>query len=158
MRRYGILGLVLVVLAAVYGATLQTIPNGSDHYFMIDVGETQLVLNTWGTLHPTGYPHYVITGNLLTTLLKALGSDPTAAAALVSLLWGLLALSALYALALRLTGRPLAAGLTVLLYGLTRTVWIHHTIAEIYTFGLLLTALLYLIALWPLKNRFSGLR
>ena len=67
MKRNFLTGLVIAlgILAAVYLSTLQTIPNGSSHYFMIDVGETQIVLNEWGTLHATGYPLYVITGNLL---------------------------------------------------------------------------------------------
>lgn len=141
--------LILAALAALYLAGVQTIPNGSDHYFMIDVGETQIVLNLWGTLHATGYPLYVMTGAALTGALRAVGVDAAAAPALVSLLWGLLTLAALYVLAYRLTGRALLSALAVGLLGLTRTVWIHQLIAEIYTFGLLLTAILLLIALWP---------
>ena len=57
--------LALLILLVAYLSTLQTIPNGAEHYFMIDVGETQIVLNTWGTLHTTGYPLYVIVGNVL---------------------------------------------------------------------------------------------
>ncbi len=152
--------LALCLLLPVYLSTLQTIPNGAElDYFMIDVGETQIVLNVWGTLHSTGYPLYVILGNLLTTLLRTVGVDALAAAALTSLLWGLLALTVLYAL-LRTMLRDnafngwIAAGV-VLLYGLTRTVWIHHVIAEIYTFGLLLLVLLLWLALRepPIRRR-----
>jgi hypothetical protein len=38
--------------------------------------------------------------------------------------------------------------LITLLFGLTRTVWIHAVIAEVYAFGLAILALLYLLALW----------
>jgi hypothetical protein len=148
-------GVALAVLLAAYLSTLQTIPNGAEHYYMIDVGETQIVLNSWGTLHATGYPLYVMTGSLLVTLLRGLGAAAVTAPALVSLVWGLAALALLYALANHLTGRPwLAAGMVILL-GLTRTVWIHQVIAEIYTFGLFLLALLLALALWrrPLRGR-----
>ncbi|MCB9452485.1 MAG: DUF2723 domain-containing protein [Anaerolineaceae bacterium] len=148
-------GTALAVLLVAYLSTLQTIPNGAEHYYMIDVGETQIVLNTWGTLHATGYPLYVMTGNLLVILLRGLGIPAVTAPALVSLLWGLAALVLFYVLANHLTRRPwLSAGIVVLL-GLTRTVWIHQDIAEIYTFGLFLLALLLALALWkrPVHGR-----
>ncbi len=155
VRLFAGLALVIAVVLPFYAATLQTIPNGADHYYMIDVGETQVVLNVWGTLHATGYPLYVISGSLLVAFLKALGADAAAAPALVSLLWGLAALALIYALGAHLTRRPLAAAAMTALYGLTRGVWVHNSIAEIYTFGLLLTALLLLLALWrgPLRGR-----
>lgn len=151
--------LVGAVLAICYGMTLQTIPNGSDHYFMVDVGETQIVLNTWGTLHATGYPHYVITGNLLAGLFRLIGADAATAPALVSLVWGALALALLYVLLVHLSGERWLAALVVLLFGLTRTVWIHQVIAEIYTFGLLLLVMLLTLALWraPLRGRLEWL-
>src|SRR5690606_38677354 len=128
----------LIILCCVYRLTLQTIPNGSSHYFMIDVGETQVVLNHWGTLHATGYPLYVITGNLLTGIMVAAGISSVTAPALVSLLRGLMAIALIFALAHRLSGRVwLSAGVTIL-YGLSRTMWIHNIIAEIYSFTLLI--------------------
>ncbi len=143
---------LLVALLAILAATvplLQRIPNGADHYFMIDVGETQIVLNTWGTLHATGYPHYVILGNLLTAPLRLFDVSPLMSAAGVSLLWGLIAATLIYALAVRLTDGPWLAAFVVVAYSLTRTVWIHNVIAEIYTFGLAILAALLLIGLWP---------
>lgn len=142
------LALALALLLLFYVPELQRIPNGSSHYFMIDVGETQVVLNVWGTLHATGYPHYVMTGAALTDLLVALGMEPVTAPAVVSLMWGLLAAAVFYALALHLTGRVIPSIATVVLLGLARTVWVHHVIAEIYTFGLLILALLLVLALW----------
>ncbi len=139
---------MLILLALVYLSTLQTIPNGADHYLMADVGETQVVLNVWGTLHATGYPLYVMTGSLLVDMLTTLGVPPVIAPALVSLLWGLVALAMLYMLMLHLTRRALLSAAVMGVYGLTRMVWIHNSIAEIYTFGLVLTILLLMLALW----------
>ncbi|MBE2183213.1 MAG: DUF2723 domain-containing protein [Anaerolineae bacterium] len=137
----------LLLLLLAYLPTLQTIPNGSDHLFMIDVGETQVVLNVWGTLHATGYPHYVIAGNALVALLKVLGISAAAAPAVVSLIWGVLALGLIFLLALNISGRAWLAALLILAYGLTRFVWLHQVIAEIYSFGLFLLAALLWIAL-----------
>jgi len=138
--------LALLLLLILYLTGLQTIPNGSSHYFMIDAGETQIVLNEWGSLHPTGYPLYVISGNVLTGMMRALGVSPLVAASLVSLLWGVLALLLMFILARRLGFAPWLAAGAVLLYGLTRTVWIHNVIAEIYSFNLLLLLLLLHLA------------
>lgn len=140
--------LIAAALFLLYLATLHTIPNGSDHYYMLDVGETQVVLNVWGTLHATGYPLYVMSGSLLVAALKGFGVSAAAAPALVSLLWGLLALIVLYALAAHLTRRSILPAAVIALLGLTRTVWIHSAIAEIYSFGLLILALLLALALW----------
>lgn len=138
----------MAFLLIFYLATLQTVPNGSDHYYMIDVGETQIVLNVWGTLHATGYPLYVITGNLLVVVLKFFGANPAAAPAIVSLIWGVMALVLIYTLAVHVTGRVILSAIMMALFGLTRTVWIHNAIAEIYSFGLVILALLLLLALW----------
>lgn len=138
----------MAALLIFYLATLQIIPNGSDHYYMIDVGETQIVLNVWGTLHATGYPLYVITGNLLVVVLKFLGANPAAAPAIVSLIWGVAALALIYTLAVHVTGRVILSAVVTTLFGLTRTVWIHNAIAEIYSFGLVILALLLFLALW----------
>ncbi len=138
-----------VALLAMSWPLVQRVPNGSDHYFMIDVGEVQIVLNNWGTLHPTGYPHYTVLGNLFTAPLTALGVSPLVGAALFSLLWGVVALGLLLALGVVITRCPLLTAGALLAYALTRTVWIHIVIAEIYTFGLALLAGLLLLALWP---------
>lgn len=140
----------LAVLMPIYVTTLQTIPNGSEHYFMIDVGETQTVLNVWGTLHATGYPHYVITGAALVSLLRGVGIDAATAPGVVSLLWMIAALAMIYVLLLRLRLPYWLAVAVILVYGLTRTVWIHAVIAEIYALTLLICAALYWLALKPM--------
>jgi hypothetical protein len=145
----------LILLLLVYLPTLQTIPNGSDEYYMVDVGETQVVLNVWGTLHATGYPLYVMLSAALTALFKLFGATPAAAPALTSLVWGSLALALLYTLMVHLTDRAWFSAAALLLFGMLRTVWIHQVIAEIYSFGLIFVALLLLIALWrkPMRGR-----
>lgn len=155
LSRWLPLAALFLALLAIYASTLQTIPNGSDHYFMIDVGETQVVLNVWGTLHYTGYPHYVITGSALTALFRLFGANPAAAASLVSLVWGMVGALLVYALARQVTRRAWLAALVTFAYSLTRTVWIHANIAEIYGFGFVLLLLLLLLALWrgPIRGR-----
>ena len=143
----------LAPLLALCLTTLQTIPNGSSHYFMIDVGETQIVLNEWGSLHPTGYPHYVISGNALVHLLRLAGIAPIAAPALVSLFWGVLALLLFFRFGLRLGMTPWLVAGTTLLFGLTRTVWIHNVIAEVYSLNLVLLLTLLNLVSWRSTSR-----
>lgn len=140
-----LIGLLVPLGAA--ALTLQTVINGSDHPAMIDVGETQIVLNVWGTLHATGYPHYVIAASALTAGLRALGIDAVTAPALTSWLFGALTLILLLHLLVRLTRSPWIAAATTAVYGLTRTLWLHHSIAEIYAFTLLIVVGLYTLAL-----------
>lgn len=149
---------VIIALTLLYRPTFQTIINGSSHLMMIDVGETQAVLNTWGTLHPTGYPLYVMVGNGLVAMLKMIGVSAATAPALVSWFWGVLALILVYLLATHLTSKTsgivLAAALTFVL-GLTRFVWVHNVVAEVYSFTFLLQISVLLLALWrqPIRHR-----
>ncbi len=139
----------LGLLLAAYLPLLQTIPNGSTHYLMIDVGETQIVLNVWGTLHATGYPLYVLTGAPVVAVLRAVGVGAAAAPGVVSMVTILTALGLVWALAARLTGRVWIAAAAAVAFGLTRTVWIHAEIAEIYALTLLLLVGMLWIALRP---------
>lgn len=147
--------IVLITLSLIYRPTFQTIINGSSHIMMIDVGETQAVLNTWGTLHPTGYPLYVMLSSGLVAALKLIGVSATTAPALVSWLWGGVALILVYALATYLTQKPILAAVMTFVLGLTRFVWVHNVIAEVYSFTFLLQILLLLVALWrkPIRHR-----
>jgi hypothetical protein len=155
IRKHSAALLALLVLLFIYLSTLQSIPNGSEHYYMIDVGETQIVLNVWGTLHATGYPLYVMMSSALVGILRALGVSAAAAPAVTSLIWGMAALALLYLLAWRISGKAWLAALVVLAFGLARSIWIHQAIAEIYSFGTLITVGLLWLALWqpPLKHR-----
>jgi hypothetical protein len=166
--------LVLLVLLPIYLLTLQTHINGAEHYFMIDVGETQAVLNVWGTLHATGYPLYVMVSSALVALLRDVVGIPAAAApAVTSLLYGVIALGLFYALVLRMlrksyqvsgastepsalsahhaiSASPLLIPIvSTILFGLLRTVWVHQVIAEIYSFGLVILLALLWVAAHP---------
>ena len=152
----GLVALGLLLMA--YLPLLQTIPNGSEHYFMIDVGETQTVLNVWGTLHATGYPLYILLGAPFVALLRALGVGAATAPGLFSLVVMLAALAVVYLLGLRLTERPWISAAATVAFGLTRTVWIHAEIAEIYAFTLLLLVVMLWIAFLPRRPETDGWR
>lgn len=133
----------------IYLFSLQTIPNGSSDPYMIDVGETQVALHVWGTLHATGYPLYTILGNLFTPLPSLLGVNPAAAAGLFSALWTLVALALFYALLHHQTQKPSVALVGVLVLAFTRSVWIHSVVAEVYSFSLAILMGLWGLALLP---------
>ncbi|NJL94220.1 MAG: DUF2723 domain-containing protein, partial [Anaerolineae bacterium] len=150
-------GALLAVIVLIYLSSLQTIPNGSSDPYMIDVGETQIALNIWGTLHATGYPLYTILGNLFTPLPRLWGANPAAAVALFSALWTVLALS-LFGALLRRWGVPLPLALAgVLLLALTRSIWVHSVVAEVYSLSLALLMgmwwVVYGLAQRPLRHR-----
>jgi hypothetical protein len=151
--RYGAVLAAGIIILAVYLTTLQTIPNGSSHPYMIDVGETQVALNVWGTLHATGYPLYTVLGNFFTPLPELLGVNPAAASSLFSVIWTLLALGGFYVLLNRLTGKRLLSAASLLVLALTRSVWIHSVIAEVYTMSLAILIGLWLLVIW--KNGWS---
>lgn len=146
--------LILAVLAGFYVPLLQISPNGGDHCYMADVGEIQIVLNVWGTLHATGYPLYVILGSTLVAVLRALGIPAAAAPGLVSLFWSLAAATVFYVLSVHLTGRPIVSAAVTGLFGLTRTVWLHSVIAETYTMGLAISLILLSLAVWQTRVPF----
>ena len=143
LRRGALIG-VLALLALVYLLTLQRDINGSGHEYMIDVGEIQVALNLWGTIHHTGYPLYTIIGASLVALFRLLGINPAMSASLVSTLFGLAAIGVVYALLLARTARPLLAAALSLALGLTQSYWIHSVVAEVYSLYVLFVAL----ALW----------
>jgi uncharacterized membrane protein YGL010W len=150
---------LLIALVAVYASTLQTHISGSfqestpaqilKNEYIKDVSEIQVALNAWGTIHHTGYPLYAILGNLFTIPLRAAGIEPATAASLYALTWGLIALGAFGLLLWRLTENPAVALSSTALLGAARSIWIHSVIAEVYSMSLAITALLFLVALWP---------
>jgi hypothetical protein len=146
-RRVWAPGLVtLVLLLLIYSGTLQRDINGSGDKYMIDVGETQVALNVWGTLHATGYPLFTLLSGALTHAMRVVGLSPAAAASAASTIWSLAALAGAYRLFVRLTdGAGLWAAGTVGVLGLVETIWIHSVVAEVYSFSLLLVSLLLLL-------------
>src|SRR5712691_11870384 len=144
----------LALLILIYLPTLLTEvtggveTNGVQDPYMQDVGEIQVALNVWGTLHHTGYPLYTMLGNLATLALRSVGVDAATAPVLYSMAWGLIALTAFYALVYYLTNRPEIAAATTLLLGLARSIWIHNVIANVRSMGFAFEVILLAIALW----------
>jgi len=140
--------LVLVALLLVYSGTLQRDVNGSWYDYGLDVGEFQVALNQWGTAHYTGYPLYTILSALLTHGMRIAGLTPAGAASAASTVWSLLALALVYRLVARVTeGERILAALVVLVLGLVESFWVHSVVAEVYSFGLFLTAAVPLLAI-----------
>lgn len=161
LKRMALLGTVLALLA-LYALTLQTHISGSfpaqhadlflKNEYIKDVGEIQVALNIWGTIHHTGYPLFAILGNVFTTPLRLTGLEPAAAASLYATAWGVVTLIGVALLIERLTERRWLAVLALLPLGLARSVWIHHVVAEVYSMSLALIVWLLLVALWTLPG------
>lgn len=173
---HALAALVCVSLALAYALTLQTHIAGSfneqlsptlrlKNEYIKDVSEIQVALNVWGTVHHTGYPLFSVLGNLFTLPLRLLSLEPAAAASLYALAWGVVALGAFAWLVHRLTGRIALAALSAGALGLTRSIWLHNVVAEVYSMSLAIAMVLLAIALWPgpwrgtwgLRRRFLAL-
>ena len=142
--------LACTAFAAVYALTLQRQINGAGHMQMMDVAEMQIVLASWGTLHPAGYPLYTILGNLFVAVWKWLGVPAAVASAGFSLVLAVAALALLYCLVWELTEHTLPALTAVVLLGVSRTFWLFSSVAQTYT----LNAVLIVLLIW-LSLRYS---
>src|SRR5262249_30643827 len=96
----------------------------------------------------TGYPLYTILGNMASLALRSVGIDAAIAPVLYSMAWGLIALTAFYALVYHLTNRPEIAATTTLLLGLARSIWIHNVIAHVRSMGFAFEVMLLAAARW----------
>ena len=136
--------LAAIVVAGCYLSTLMWQINGSDSVYADDVGEYQVALPLWGTVHPTGTPFYMLLGSPFVSTLRELGVAPTAGASLFSLLWEAGGAALLAAILIRLAVPPMLSALAALAIGLTQSIWIHGAIAEVYSLWMfiLLVALL----------------
>jgi len=130
----------LLIVAVVYLLTFQTDICSNSSEYVIDSGEYQIALSLWGTVHHTGAPTYSLVGAAFVWLLRLVGIAPAAGAALFSVACTLVALGFIYALGVRLTGNPWAAGAAVLALALGPSFWINHVIAELRAFGSMLLA------------------
>ncbi len=112
-----------------------------------DSGEYQVLYNTLGLAHPTGYAVLIPLAKLITLLVPV--GDAAYRGNLVSAIFAGLTLALLYLLGRVLSGRRLAplAGVTAL--GLYRLFWWHAIMAESITAGAAMIALvLLLVVLW----------
>ncbi|GAB4548170.1 MAG: hypothetical protein OHK0023_10770 [Anaerolineae bacterium] len=148
---------VYLILLLIYQPTFLAHPAGGDNPYMDDVGEAQVTLNVWGTLHHTGYPLWTILGNLFTSIVRGLGISAALAPTMYALLCGFAALGIFYALIMNLSHGhfTLAAALTLIL-GVTRTVWFHNVAPEVYGMSFAFQIGLIALALWrdvPIQRR-----
>ncbi len=139
--------LVCAAFTAVYALTLQRQINGASHLQLMDVAEMQIVLASWGTLHPSGYPLYTILGNLFVVFWRWLGVPAAVASAGFSLVLGVATLALLYGLMWELTGRALPAVTATALLGVSRTFWLFSSVAQTYTMNAVLIVLLIWLSL-----------
>ncbi len=116
--------------------------------YMDDVGEAQVALNVWGTLHHSGYPLWTISGNLFVSALRAAGVSPEFAPTLHSTFWHFVGLGIFYALLHHLTGSSIVSAMCTLLLGLTHTIWFHAVVPEVYSLSLTFQLGLIGLALW----------
>lgn len=110
-------------------------PGGMVGPLMDDSGEFAVAWNTWGVVHPPGYPLLGFLANGLVRLFRLLGATPLAAASLVSFAFGLAALTVASRLVSPSGPAQAAAVLLPAFGGLT---WLYSVVAESYSFGLLL--------------------
>ncbi len=131
----------------IYITHMQTNVNGLIDPYTTDVGEIQNALPRWGTLHFTGYPLYTLIGSIFVTFIRWFGLEPAAGASLYSAVWGAVSIVILIWVMLALdVPTPLAAGAS-LLFGLSRSMWIDSTIAELHTMTMALTFATILVAI-----------
>ena len=112
-----------------------------------DPGDLQAAVAALGVPHPTGYPLFVLAGWLWVHLVPV-GTVAYRLNLLVAV-FGALAVSLTYLLALRLTRRHLPALGGALLFGLSHTFWTQTSISEVYTLNaVFVAAVLYLLVRW----------
>ena len=140
--------LVAVVAAGLlYLTTFQTHINGSEHPFTTDVGEIQNALPRWGIIHHSSYPLYSAVGSAFVSALRLVGIAPAAGASLYSLVWGLVTLALLVVLAMELGVSGPFAALGALAAGVSLSVWMDSSLAELHTMTTALTVATLLFAL-----------
>lgn len=133
-----IVGAGLVALL-IYVSTMQLVINGLTNPFTTDVGEVQNALPRWGTLHFTGYPQFTFIGSLFVTVMGWLGMAPAAAASLNSAVWGAIAIALLVWVMIELDVPTHLAVIPALLFGLSGSMWMDASIAELHTMTMALT-------------------
>jgi len=134
------------IVLGLYLSTLQTDVNGSGDPFMIDVGEIQGALATWGTLHPSGYPLYTILGNLIVRLVRVAGGTPATGVSILSLCASIGALILIYFWMVQIGSHPVLTSVIVALLATAPTLWLQSVIAEVYALNFVLVAGCLLLA------------
>ena len=153
-RRWGAVlagvGIAAVVLT-LYVRTLAPTVLGFDPPGVFDSAMLQAAVYVLGIGHPTGYPTYMMLTHLFTYLPVG---DVAYRVNLASAVYGVAAVSVVYAVGLRLGGRIVAAAAGALAFGVSETFWSQATIAEVYTLNALFISLVILVLLlWRESGR-----
>ncbi|GEM_PF-1066818 len=146
-KRLWILFGVAAVSALAYSTTIMFSFNGGDSPYTDDTGEFQMALTLWGTAHPTGYPLYLFIGSPFVNLLRLFGVPPALGASLFSMMWTLVAVVGVAMIVWRLTQRHEVTKsqslfivhcsfFIAIVFALTRSTWIHASIAEVYALNM----------------------
>ncbi len=147
-KRISTRALALSVAAGVaflYASTLMVTISGCAHEYCADVGEFQVALPLWGTVHYTGYPLYMFLGSPFVSALRVFGLPPALGASIYSMVWETLAVAGLVLLARRLSESLWLAGGVGVLFAVLEPVWVHGVLAEVYSMSMALSvAILYL--------------
>lgn len=147
------LAVVLAALALMYLPTMLRQPAGGENPYMDDVGEAQVALNTWGTMHHTGYPLWTLFGNGFVSALRAVGVSASVAPSLYGMIWGGVALICFFKLTLMLSKNAIMAAALTFALGLTRTIWFHNVVPEVYSASFAAQMGLIMVAVWrPITN------
>jgi 4-amino-4-deoxy-L-arabinose transferase-like glycosyltransferase len=153
-RRWGavLVGVgIAAVVFALYVRTLAPTVLGFDPPGVFDSAMLQAAVYVLGIGHPTGYPTYMMLTHLFTYLPVG---DVAYRVNLASAVYGVTAVSVVYAVGLRLGGRIVAAAAGALAFGVSETFWSQATIAEVYTLNVLFISLVILVLLlWRESGR-----
>ena len=122
-----------VVALILFLSTLQMDINGSEHPYATDVGNIQNALSRWGLIHRPGYPLYCLGGSIWVSGACFLGLNPAAASSLWSAIWGAVTVALLTHLAHRLGTQAPVAALGALAVGLSTSLWVDASLAEVHT-------------------------
>jgi hypothetical protein len=113
---------------------------------LLDAVMLQMQVSVLGITHPTGYPTYLMVTYLFTYLPFG---DQAYRVNLASAVYAALAVVAVYAAALLLSRRVVAAAAGALVFGLGTALWSQAVIAEVYTLNALLVSItIVALLLW----------
>ncbi len=124
-----VLGLVLLVVAVVYGTTM------CPTVYWYDSAEFSAHAVSLGVPHPPGYPAYTLMAHVFTWL----PGEAARGVNLMSLVFGLVSVAILYRLARGMALGPAAAAVGASTLALLPSVWGNAVVAEVYTPGLAFT-------------------
>ncbi|MFN8474643.1 MAG: DUF2723 domain-containing protein [Anaerolineae bacterium] len=148
--------LLALVLALLFGATMQRDINGSNDTYVIDTGEFQNVAAQWGTGHPTGYPLYSLSVAAFANTLRLVGIPPALGGSVLSVVLAILTFVGLAIFLGRLGVAPPIAAVAALVPAGTLSIWVFAVVADVRAMLLFLLVVAYLTASQWWRDRRPG--